>query len=537
MLLNKEIFKPYIDRFNEKDNELYIQAIDNASAWMWMAENVPYLDCPDPEILETYYFRWWTFRKHLKHTEDGWVITEFLPQVTWSGRHNTICGPLGHHIYEGRWLRNSEYLTNYTDLLLHTNMLDSKAESSTWFADAMYQFCKVTGNMDWLLRLLPKLAENFHFRADRHLHASGMYWSRDDGQDGMEFSVSGPGLRPTLNSYLYGDAKAIARLAELAGNDPLQEEFARIADKLKSLVQDKLWDSKDRFFKTHTLARTEDAVEDWDFANADPNRSACELVGYIPWYFDLPDPGFEDAWKRLMDPMDFYAPFGPTTVQQRHPGFGVYYEPEELVKAVNEGRCYATPYFTEDGHECLWNGPSWPYATTQTLKAMEHLLNGYAQSFVTKADYLELMHNYARSHRLTLEDGTVVPFIDENLDPFTGRWLARTWLQSKKGVAWRLLPMEERGKDYNHSCFCDLVISGLIGIQPCEDDRIEIKPLIPEGSWDYFCLDHLLYHGREITVVYDKTGERYGKGTGLRLYANGKELAHADGLTALSAAL
>jgi len=364
-----------------------------------------------------------------------------------------------------------------------------------------------------------------------------MYCSQDDGQDGMEFSVSGPGLRPTLNSYLYGDAKVIARLAELAGDVSLQEEFTQIANTLKTLVQDRLWDSKDRFFKTHTLARVEDAVVNWDFASADPNRTACELVGYIPWCFDLPDAGYEDAWKRLMDPEDFYAPFGPTSVQQCHPGFGIYYEPEELVAAVEEGRCYPPSYYTEEGHDCLWNGPSWPYATTQTLKALEHLLLHYDQNYVTKADYLQLVHNYARSHRLTLEDGTVVPFIDENLDPFTGEWIARSWHIRDKSFAWRILRLEERGKDYNHSCFCDLVISGLIGIQPCEDNRIEIKPLIPEDSWDYFCLDHLLYHGREITVIYDKTGERYGKGTGLRLYADGKELAHADGLTALSAAL
>jgi len=536
MLLNKETFKTYVDRFNEKDNELYVQAIDNASAWQWMTENIPFLDCPDPEIQEIYYFRWWTFRKHIKNTEDGWVITEFLPQVTWAGRHNSICCPLGHHLYEGRWLRNAEYLSDYAALLLDTKMLDAPVHTTTWFADSLYQFCKVNGKMDWLLGLLPKLVENFHFRADNCLHESGLYWSSDDA-DGMEFSVSGPGLRPTINSYHYGDAKAIARLAELTGNAPLQQEFTRIANKLKALVQEKLWDERDRFFKNHTLPKAEDAVTDWDFEHIDPNRTACEAIGFIPWYFDLPDPGYEDAWKRLMDPKDFYAPFGPTTVQQRHPGFGIYYEPEDLVKAVTEGRCYPTPYFTENGHECLWNGPSWPFATTQTLKALEHLLLHYDQNCVTKADYLQLVHNYALSHRLTLDDGTMVPFIDENLDPFTGQWIARTWLKNKKGLSWKVYPIEERGKDYNHSSFCDLVISGLIGIQPCEDDRIEVTPLIPEGSWDYFCLDHLLYHGREITVVYDKTGERYGRGKGLRLYSDGRELAHTDGLSALSAVL
>lgn len=48
---------------------------------------------------------------------------------------------------------------------------------------------------------------------------------------------------------------------------------------------------------------------------------------------------------------------------------------------------------------------------------------------------------------------------DENLNPFTGDWIARTRLiqRGKK--------IPERGQDYNHSTFCDLVISGLVGLR------------------------------------------------------------------------
>lgn len=48
--------------------------------------------------------------------------------------------------------------------------------------------------------------------------------------------------------------------------------------------------------------------------------------------------------------------------------------------------------------------------------------------------------------------------------------------------------IKERGKDYNHSSFCDLVISGLLGLQPQVDGSLVIEPLIPEGKWDYFAL-------------------------------------------------
>ena len=66
------------------------------------------LDCPDSILEKTYYFRWWTFRKHIKETENGHVITEFLPPVKWAGPYNTINCPACFHIRDGRWLKDNE---------------------------------------------------------------------------------------------------------------------------------------------------------------------------------------------------------------------------------------------------------------------------------------------------------------------------------------------------------------------------------------------------------------------------------------------
>jgi hypothetical protein len=45
-------------------------------------------------------------------------------------------------------------------------------------------------------------------------------------------------------------------------------------------------------------------------------------------------------------------------------------------------------------------------------------------------------------------------------------------------------------------------------------DYLVLSPLIPDGSWTFFCLDRLLYHGRWITVIWDETGKQYSKGKG-----------------------
>lgn len=64
-----------------------------------------------------------------------------------------------------------------------------------------------------------------------------------------------------------------------------------------------------------------------------------------------------------------------------------------------------------------------------------------------------------------------------------------------------------------------------------------VYPLIPENTWDWFCLDNVLYHGRILSILWDRSGERYGKGKGLRIFANGKEIAKSDELSCITGKL
>ena len=66
---------------------------------------------------------------------------------------------------------------------------------------------------------------------------------------------------------------------------------------------------------------------------------------------------------------------------------------------------------------------------------MANLLNDYEQDVVSRKDYLDLLKIYTKSHQLKRDDGTVVPWIDENLNPLTGDWISRT-LKASTGT-WR----------------------------------------------------------------------------------------------------
>ena len=90
---------------------------------------------------------------------------------------------------------------------------------------------------------------------------------------------------------------------------------------------------------------------------------------------------------------------------------------------------------------------------------------------------------------------------------------------------------------YNHSNYCDLVITGLVGLRPRADDRVEVNPLVPPGTWDWFCLDNVRYHSRILTILWDKTGMRYNKGKGFRIFADGHDIASTDDLHRLTGKL
>ena len=501
-VIKSDKLKNYIDRFNKNDDEIYKQFIPNDEALLFLSKNIPMIDLPDKEIEETYYFRWWTYRKHIKNTADGFVITEFLPDVNWSKKHNTINCPAAHHIYEGRWLRNPKYVSEYINFWLYRSG-DGIRQYSFWIADAILAFNEIHRNDSILSNQLGPLIKNYNeWIKIRKENDKALFWQWDVS-DGMELTVSGRILnqgiekfgveatRPTINSYMYGDAKAISKISYLNNDIKKAEEFENKANEIKEELQRRLWNKDLNFF----------TVLPKNYEKNTKPLNVRELIGYVPWYFNLPDDKQEYslAWKKVKDSTGFAAPLGLTVTEQSQPFFKISYE----------------------GHECQWNGPSWPFATTQTLKAMANFLNNYTNNkTISKQDYYNLLLQYAKQHKLENDKDEIVNWIDENLNPYTGDWISRTRLKNWEGKGWSEDKGGiERGKDYNHSGFCDLVLSDLIGIKPNINNSIEINPLIPD-DWEWFAVKNIHFQGKEIDLIWDRTGDKYHIGKGLMLFVD-----------------
>lgn len=485
-VLKPAAFSHHIEHFNTMAPETIVTQIPNSNSWAWLQKNIPLFECPDRDVEEIYYFRWWSFRKHIKQTPKGYVITEFLPPVSHAGEFNTISCATSLHLAEGRWLRDDRYLNDYTKFWLHgDNGKPAKKfhNFSSWFAAAAWNRYLVNSDKKFLVKLLPDLVADYRVWETERQLTNGLFWQYDV-RDGMEESISGSrtakNLRPTINSYMFANAQAIANIARLANKLKIADEFTAEANKLKRAILDNLWDDQAKFFKVR--------LENGNLSDA------REEIGFIPWIFGLPDAGngFEAAWTQLTDPQGFSAPFGLTTAERRHPEF--------------RNRGVGT---------CEWDGAVWPFATSQTLYALANHFRATATPALnsqpsTLNPFFNAFRTYTRS-----QYANGLPYIGEYQDEVTG-----DWINGKN----------DRSRYYNHSTYADLLITGVIGLCPRADDIVEISPLLPTDTWDWFCLDGVQYHGRMLTVIWDKGGSRYGRGTGLRVLADGKEIAHSTTL-------
>ena len=496
----------------DKRKQLEAQSFWANRDFDWFEANIPFFECPDAEINTTYYYRWELVTRHIIYgsPNSGYSFTEFANRPFWSGAYGGIACPSGHQIYEIRWLKDPEFARDFLHYWFRTPGAQPRNYSS-WLADCAVAVDHVHPNKAFLVDLLPDLEKHHEaWRGRQWVDEMGMFWQTGH-DDGMEFNINSRqtkdilrgdrAFRPTFNTYMWADLNALAEIAEMAGDPDKASSYRKQAAALKTLVQEKLWDPKRQFFfpmssreeidkegnvvKAHTLT-----YESGQFAGSPHGR---ELHGYVPWAFNLPDPGKESAWKFLMDPEYFQAPFGPSTTERNDPMF-----------LLQKGCCW-------------WSGQSWPFATTQTLKAMANVLQNYPQEFISRTDYSDLLHTFAISHR---KDGK--PYIAEALHPDTGSWEGHD--------------MRNRSEHYFHSNFNDLVITGLAGLKANGGDTLIVDPLAPD-SWDYFALDSIPYQGHEVAICWDKKGDRYGHGAGLHVLVDGKKVASSPKLGKLEVKL
>lgn len=457
--------------------------LDSFDGSQWLKDNIPLIDIPDKTIEEIYYYRWSVLQRHLHYTYPGtgYVITEFQNPIGYASLFNTIIAAAGHQLQECRWLRNREYSYDYTKFWARGGGV--ALQYTNWVHHAALETAKAHGDIEFLTEMLDDLINLYNVWWEVYDHDVGLFYylTSNDAQELSlpgyvygkdENTFDGPmTYRPSHNSYMVSNARAIAEIAKHASNnDSIQSNFTKLADSIENAMYKYLWDPKQEFFV--------DVIKP-DNPNLDPVPGR-EQVGVYPFRFGI---GLEEKYTQpsidqLFDGDGLWSPFGTTTLEQR-----------------NE---FYSEYKFGEADLCIWNGQVWPFSETHTLHSLASIYRSNT-SDLTADQYYEKLHQYAKSQ---YHKGQ--PFAGESHYPNLNLWSVN---------------VVNRSENYMHSQYTDLVLTGLLGIVPSLEDELEISPIVPD-SWDYFAVNKLPYHGHELTILYDKNGDRYGKGKGLTVLSS-----------------
>ena len=455
----------------------------HASNVQWYVDHAPRLSVHADTARERlryenlWTYRWFLLRHNLAHPNAGHLTGG---PVFYEGRHGSwyprvISFSTPHIVAEARWLRDPSLWS--ANVRAHVDHIDEVGELrnvlvhwrgfryTNWIGAATVDALKVHPDRPLAERLLPALIRNVTGQVAHHdRDGDGVLAPGDHYTTGMEFQPSfwffdgydnrkpqADLERPDFTSYVFGNAVALAEAARWLDRDDDARAMDAVAAKLRAGTLDKLWNDDERFFLS---------IRERDDAPA----LTPEVIGFYPFRFALPpdEPRYRAAFDALVDPAKFWTPYPPASCSRTVPVFSAAVQrwpgPGGLV----------TP--------CMWNGPTWPHATSLVADAIGVALRRYEPSAVTAEKLGELLDAYARFH---FEDG----------DP--SRPLLREYGDGETGVNWGCA-------DYLHSTWIDLVIRHAIGLQPRLDDTLEVHRL-PLGLPGMSVMG-LRYHGHVVDI-------------------------------------
>eukprot|EP01043_Picozoa_sp_COSAG02_P004736 COSAG02_NODE_125_length_34972_cov_101.069997_16_plen_589_part_00 len=297
----------------------------NESSFQWATDNLPLFEVSDVDMQATYYYRAKAYKTHLLRTAWADIQHVVSEQCTgfgdgsptspdgytcWGGAYGNINAAAGHHIMEGRWLRNPGFMDGLIRFWIGAIAHDQLAAThghlangtetggatttsySNWIVTAAVRRAEVKGDLSLgemldgtavtLGDLLPSMVQyweegTLHHRVDCLVANAGankpstacldtpprtqsQHGDLDlpeqaepycymiaDGYDAMEGSISGGGCRPTIGAMYWSDARAIATVARIVGNGTLATRFEQRAAWIREWYLEHLWSEESEF--------------------------------------------------------------------------------------------------------------------------------------------------------------------------------------------------------------------------------------------------------------------------------------------------
>lgn len=481
----------------------------------WAAD-IPYIDVPDPAVEKAIVYRWWGERYNsLDANEPGYVYQYPTTIEGVNLYQNAVALTQPMHLQDTKWIRNP-YLAygqilNIGELSGSSAFLDSPGHTSwnnhysQYLGTAGLEAYNVHGGGAAVAERFARYFEGDGVGQLEHYDGNGdgliaydtNYMPGNDA-DAISFgyprtNAGAPGARTIErpeSAYVWGAFDAARQLYELAGADPAKvTEVGAEADRIRDAILGRLWSEETRMFLAGTShgARSGGAQNPLSEAERD----------LIP----AKESNLYDVYAQNLIPFDehetYVDGFRFLRYGDNFPIFPFYTanQWDKTKFAIGGSNNFSNINFTVQ------------------YRAVRSALRHYdpERKYVTPEYAARLLDWMAWS---------IYPGGD-----------ARVANQAEYYSNWNPATRTYNRNNQNHIMLGNMnyiYVEDMGGIQPRSDDVIELWPI--DLGYEHFMVNHLRYHGKDVTIVWDEDGSHYGLGAGYSLFVDGEKKVTADAL-------
>ncbi|WP_201749588.1 PxKF domain-containing protein [Micromonospora sicca] len=488
------------------------------------AQDIPYIDVPDPAIEKAIVYRWWGERYNSLDANAPGYAYQYPTTVEGANLYqNAIALTQPMHLQDTKWLR-TPYLPygqvlNIGELSGSSAFLDSPGHTSwnnhysQYIGTAGLEAYNVHGGGK---EIAGRFAHYFegdgvgqleHYDGNKNkLIAYDTNYMPGNDADAISFgfpkaNAGAPGARTIErpeSAYVWGALDAARQLYQISGADQAKvDEMATAANGTRDAILSQLWSSDMRMF----LARTSYGATSAASSNGKANPLPASARALIP----AKESNLYDVYAEDLIPFDqwqnYVDGFRFLTYGDNFPIFPFYTANQYDRAAYGIG---GSNNFSNINFAVQYRG---------VRSALRHY--DPQQKYITPAYAKRLLDWMAWS---------VYPGADlrvPNQAEYYSNWNPTTKTYNRNN------PNHVMLGNMNY-----IFVEDMAGLQPRSDDKIELWPI--KFGYDHFMANNLRYHGHDVTIVWDPDGSKYGLGAGYSLFLDGEKKVSTNALGKLT---
>ncbi|MET9249788.1 hypothetical protein [Nonomuraea sp. NPDC003709] len=458
----------------------------------WWADNIPYIDVPEPGIKKNIYYRWWLMRFNNLDADIPGQTFQFPTSVEGAlGYNNAIALTQPMHIDDLKYLRNPIY--SYGDWLSvgqiskNGRFLDNPGDPENWsnsytqyIGEAAWKSYQIHGGQ-------PAIAANLARYAEQDVKGQLSYYDHDNNKlieydwgaltgndaDAVSFHWKPGNMDRAESAYQYSGALAAAQAYDAIGNTAKANEMRTLATQIQNAIVNVLWNPNRQLFE-HRLKSTNEWVP-WK-----------EINNYYPFAVGaIPNTStYKQALRLFDDPAQY--PIFP------------FYTANQADKAASG---------TGSNNFSTIN-------STVQFRLLSSVLRNYPNEWIDPTWYKKLL--YWNAWAQYINGNTQWPDANEFWADWNGSSITyRSWIHHNilGSSNWT-------------------VVEDVAGLRPRNDAKVELSPI--NIGWTHFTVNNLRYRNADLTIVWDDPSDgvvRYpGVPEGYSIYINGNRAATVSSL-------